>query len=372
MTGDERAVFGNYSIIFRAPDLARGHLHGPAIVYWLVNPEAPALLGPMDQHGLWFFMVTKLPGNIGPETVNPIDLIRRGTGLADLEIEIVRADPWTARSLIADRYRHGRVFLAGDACHLHPPFGGFGMNIGVGDAVDLGWKLAANLQGWGGSALLDSYEQERRPVHKRTIDEAAANYATIGNDLVRPGLEDDGQKGDRVRRAVGDEILETKVREFSTLGLVLRANYAGSPIVVPDGTQPPPEHARHYVPSASPGCLAPHLWLHDGSSLYVHFGQGFTLLVTADGAGAAGPLVDAAARLHIPFAVLAPKDERLALLYRTRFALIRPDQHVAWRGNALPDASAELLRRVTGQEPGYAGYHAATERSAALQPPLNT
>ena len=349
MQGDERAVFGNYSIIFRAPDLARRHLHGRAVMYWMVNPEVSALLGPMDMHGLWFFMATKLPGNIGPETVDAVDLIRRGTGLTDLQIEVVRADPWLARSLIADHYRLGRVFLAGDACHLHPPFGGFGMNMGVGDAVDLGWKVAAVLQGWGGSALLDSYEQERRPVHQRTMDEAAANYATVGNELVRPGIEDDGPEGDRIRHEVGDAILATKIREFKTLGLVLGAHYAGSPILVPDGTSPPPEHARHYVPSASPGCLAPHAWLLDDSSLYDHFGAGFTLLVTAGDAGAAEDFAAAAARLGIPLKVLAPADERLPRLYRARFALIRPDQHVAWRGSALPPDPGRMLLQLTGR-----------------------
>ncbi len=349
MTGDDRAVFGNYSIIFRAPDLARRHLHGQAIMYWLVNPDAPALLGPMDMDGLWFFMATKLPGNIDPASVDAVDMIRRGTGLPDLSIDIVRGDPWLARSLIADRYRRGRVILAGDACHLHPPFGGFGMNMGIGDAVDLGWKLAAALQGWGGDSVLDSYERERRPVHQRTMDEAASNYATVGNDLLRNGLEEAGPHGDTVRRQVGDAILASKVREFSTLGLVLGADYHGSPIVVPDGTEPPPRDAVRYVPSASPGCLAPHLWLADKSSLYDHFGPGFTLLVTAGDAATASGFGAAAAGLGVPLTILAPADERLRRLYQASFILIRPDQHVAWRADELPWDAAGLLQHVTGQ-----------------------
>ncbi len=138
----------NYTIIFRAPDLARRHAHGEAFMYWLVNADVPALVGPMDQHGLWFFMATKLPDDVDLASVDPVALIRRGVGLDDLAIEVVRTDPWVAQSLIADRYREGRVFLAGDACHPHPPFGGFGMNMGIGDAVDLGWKLAATSEGW--------------------------------------------------------------------------------------------------------------------------------------------------------------------------------------------------------------------------------
>jgi hypothetical protein len=223
------------------------------------------------------------------------------------------------------------------------------MNMGIGDAVDLGWKLAATLQGWGGETLLDSYEQERRPVHQRTMDEAAANYATVGNDLVQPGLEEAGPHGDAVRRRVGDAILASKVREFSTLGLVLGADYHGSPIVVPDGTEPPWREALRYVPSASPGCLAPHLWLNDGSSLYDHFSAGFTLLITQGDAGRAGDMMAVAARLGIPLTVLALADERLRGMYQARFILIRPDQHVAWRSDELPLEPARLLRYVTGQ-----------------------
>ena len=343
----------NYSIIFRAPDLASRHAHGEAFMYWLVNPDAPALLGPMDQHGLWFFMATKLADDVDPASVDPIALIRRGTGLAGLAIEIVRTDPWVAHSLIADRYALGRVFLAGDACHLHPPFGGFGMNMGIGDAVDLGWKLAATLQGWGGGDLLASYQAERRPVHERVINEAMTNYATVGNQLVRPALEAVGPEGDAVREQVGAQIRATKRREFDTLGVVLGYRYANSPIIVPDGTAAPPEDTVRYVPSAVPGCLAPHQWLRDGSSLYDHFGAGYTLLVTQRGDGAeAAAFAAAAAGRGVPLSVIVPDDERLATLYEAQFALIRPDQHVAWRGARLPEDPQSLLDRITGQASG--------------------
>ena len=337
----------NYSIIFRAPDLAAGHSHGEAIMYWLVNPDVPALLGPMDQHGLWFFMATKLADDVDPASVDPVALIRRGTGLSDLAIEVVRTDPWVAQTSIADIYSKGRVFLAGDACHLHPPFGGFGMNMGIGDAVDLGWKLAATLQGWGGPGLLDSYQAERRPVHQRVIEEATTNYATVGNQLVRPALEAPGPEGDTAREGASAQIRATKRREFDTLGVVLGYRYTESPIIVPDGSVAPPQDTIQYVPCAVPGCLAPHLWLADGSSLYDHFGPGYTLLVTEGGRAEADSFAAVAAR-HMPLQVLAPGDGRLPALYDARFALIRPDQHVAWRGATLPDDPVPLLDRLTG------------------------
>lgn len=344
----QSAISRNYNIIFRAPDLAGRHAHGKAIMYWMVNREVPSILGPMDGDGLWFFMATRLADDVDPATVDPVKLIRRGTGLADLAIEIVGCDPWVAHSLVADIYDRGRVFLTGDACHLHPPFGGFGMNMGIGDAVDLGWKMAATLQGWGGPDLLPSYQAERRKVHERTIAEAVFNYGTVGNQLVRPGLEDPGPMGDATRREVGEIIEAVKLREFRTLGLVLGARYQDSPIIVSDGSEPPVEHVMLYVPSAHPGCLAPHLWLADGTSLYDHFGSGFTLLATTgDGAEAAG-FIAAAARLAVPLKLLMPGDLRLRDRYGARFALIRPDQHVAWRGDLLPADAEAVLSQVTG------------------------
>ena len=341
-------TFRNYNIVFRAPDIAERHAYGRAIMYWMINGEVPSLLGPMDKGGLWYFIATKLPDGIAVEDLDAADLIRRGTGLADLELEIVRTDPWVARELVADSYAKGRVFLAGDACHLHPPFGGFGMNMGIGDAVDLGWKLAATLQGWGGSDLLASYEIERRRTHERTIAESIINYASVGNQLVRPGLEDEGLVGDATRREVADIIQATKVREFKTLGIVLGSHYSGSPIVVPDGSAPPEEHFMLYVPSAHPGCLAPHLWLADGTSLYDHFGQGFTLLVLSGSAADGAAMDAAAAACGVPVRIVAPDDPRLRARYGARFAMIRPDQHVAWRGDALPADCRDLLVRVTG------------------------
>ena len=343
----QSGVAKNYSIIFRAPDLAARHPHGPAIMYWMVNADVPGLLGPMDEHGLWFFMATKLANDVDPASVDPVELVRRGTGLMDLPVEVIHADPWVAHSLIADSYSRGRIFLAGDACHLHPPFGGFGMNMGIGDAVDLGWKLAARLQGWGGARLLDSYEPERRPVHERTIRESVVNYSVVGNQLVRPALEAEGPDGEAARREVGAVIQATKGREFYTLGLVLGARYDNSPVLVPDGAQAPPEHFSEYVPSAVPGGLAPHAWLADGSSLYDHFGPGLTLLVLA-GADGADEMAGEACRRGIPLKVaMLATEPGLRGRYGARFALIRPDQYVAWRGDALPDPGP-LLERVTG------------------------
>ncbi|MBS0454873.1 MAG: FAD-dependent monooxygenase [Proteobacteria bacterium] len=339
----------NYNIVFRAPGLAQAHPHGPAIMYWQINDDMPSLIGPMDRGDTWFFMPTQVPKGVRLADLDAPALIRRATGI-DLPYEVLSTDEWVASRLIANTYRDRRVFLAGDACHLHPPFGGYGMNMGVADGVDLGWKLAAMLQGWGGAALLDSYEAERRPVHEWVMAEAEANHAILGNQLAAAGLEDAGEAGNAVRSEIGQRIGMSKMREFMTLGVVLGYRYEDSPVIVPDGTSAPPADFINYVPSSRPGGLAPHAWRHDGSSLYDHFGQGFTLVASSgsrdDDLAAASA---AAGACGLPLAVLRPEEGGIASLYPTRYTLVRPDQHVAWRGNDWPADGQALLRRISGR-----------------------
>ena len=337
----------NYNVVFRAPGLAQAHGHGPAIMYWQVNGDVPSVIGPMDRGDIWYFMPTHVREKITQKEAPA--LIRRATGI-DIPVEVLSTDEWVASRLIADRYRDRRVFLAGDACHLHPPYGGYGMNMGIADGVDLGWKIAAVLQGWGGPALLDSYELERRPVHEFVMDEAVANHALLGNQLWQPGLEDATDAGARMRREVGTQIQAAKLREFNTLGIMLGYRYDMSPVIEFEDTEPPAHDYLNYVPSARPGSLAPHAWLHDGSSLYDHFGTGFTLLATHD--ADAGSLERARASAHsagVPLTVLQPQERVIKDLYQARYTLIRPDQHVAWRSNLWPEHPAPLFARICGQ-----------------------
>ena len=338
------------NLIFYAPDLAASHPFGKAIHYWFVNRELPIIIGPMDDgvDGKWFLGVPILPNGLDVDRMDATEILRRAAGV-DVKTEVLSTDPWTSSSLIAESYSCGRIFLAGDACHTHPPFGGFGMNMGIGDAVDLGWKLAATLQGWGGSALLDAYEIERRPVHQLVLNEAVANQAVLGNALVRDDLDAPGPEGERVRAEVGRAIISAKRREFDTLGVVLGYHYDGSPLIVPDGSPAPDIDYSTYTPSARPGCLAPHAWLADGSSLYDLFGLGFTLLVLEqpDSSGVAR-LLEAAAARDIPLDVATPNEPRLGRLYQAAYALIRPDQHVAWRGDAIPENPRAILDCLCG------------------------
>lgn len=324
----------NYNIIFRAAGLAEAHRHGPGIMYWQVNPDVPSVIGPMDEDDLWFFMPLNLPPDKVFTDQEALELIKRSTGI-DLPYQILSSDVWIASRLLADKYREGRVFLAGDACHLHPPYGGFGMNMGVADAVDLGWKLAAALQGWGGPALLESYEAERRLIHEMVLDEAEGNHSTQPSNLFRDGIESEGSDGDAIRREVSDLIARTKAREFYTLGVVLGLRYRHSPVIPDDGTEADWRLSLDYTPSAAPGSLAPHAWLADGTSLYDHFGAGFTLI--AFGGADTRQAENDATESGIPLKVVTIDDPEIAARYERRLALIRPDQHVAWRGDAWPE-----------------------------------
>lgn len=338
----------NYNIIFEAPGLAKAHSHGPGIMFWQVNPDAPGTIGPMDEGDLWYFVPTHLPPDVTLTDDEAIALIKRSTGI-DLPYRIISSDIWIASQLLADHHRQGRVFLVGDACHLHPPYGGYGMNMGVADGVDIGWKLAAVLQGWGGPALLDSYEAERRPVHALVLDEAMGNHAILANQLMREGIEDPTPEGEAVRAEVGALIREAKTREFYALGIVLGLRYCNSPVIARDGTEESWTRSRDYRPDAAPGCLAPHAWLDDDRSLYDLFGAGFTLLVLDDHDG---PDIESAMieadRTGTPLQITRLADTRILSLYGASRALIRPDQIVAWRGNVWPDDG--LLNFAAGQD----------------------
>lgn len=333
-----------YNIIFRAPGMAEAHGFGPAAIYWQIGTQGFSAIGPMDTGDKWFFM----PGGAKPgyrlNEEEASAIIAERTGI-DIPYEILSADFWTASDLLADRYSKGHILLAGDACHLHPPAGGYGMNMGVGDGVDLGWKIAAVLQGWGGEDLLATYEGERRPVHRKVIDEAVANFQ-IYMAAPPPELEDDSEAGAAIRSKMGAGIQASKGREFHTLGTVLGLGYEASPIVADEGGAPQPHDNAVYTPTARPGYLAPHAWLPDGRSLYDLFGQGFTLLAaaSADPAEVIAAAAEAKA-LGIPLTVIRPDGVDVEALYGAPLALIRPDQHVAWRGSVW----THFLGQATGR-----------------------
>jgi 2-polyprenyl-6-methoxyphenol hydroxylase-like FAD-dependent oxidoreductase len=336
----ETALRPNFGMVFRAPALQEGVAHGPAIQYWTVNADAPGIVGPLDQDGTWWCVAFGLDRETGLR--QGLEWIRAATGV-DTDVKIISTDPWTARMQLADRVGDGRVFLAGDAAHLNPPFGGHGLNTGIGDAVDLGWKLAAVLDGWGGPELLGSYASERRPVQDRVIAEATANMKALPSDLATRDLEADSWAGDRARAVVGSRIQATKHAEFHALGLVLDTGYDDSPIVVPTVKDGLPARVGHRLP---------HVRLGENGSLFDQLGRDLTVVLvdgrTAAAAEAAAGFRTAANRRRLPLAVVDLRRPELRDHFGSGILLVRPDQHIAWAADEAPAEPWRILDRVRG------------------------
>ncbi len=336
------------NVIFRCPHLVSLHDKGKAYRHIFVGPEGTwSTIVAINGRDQWRFSI--IGGSQQREyTTEEIEAaIRRAVG-CDFEFEILSVLPWVRRELIAETYRNGRGLIAGDAAHVMSPTGGFGMNTGIGDAIDLSWKLAAALEGWGGDGLLNSYTRERQPVGTRNVTEASGNLRRMLSVGAHPDIADDTPQGAATRATVGRAFTEMMRREWFTLGIHLGYRYDPSPICWPDGTPPPPDDARSYVPTARPGHRAPHAWLADGRSTLDLFGRGFALLGFSAGATQAMPLLEAARERQVPITFYPLVAPHIAALYERQFVLVRPDGHVAWRDDRIPEAPLQLIDVVRG------------------------
>lgn len=275
-------------------------------------------------------------------------MFERIIGVA-LPYEMLYCAEWRQNLLLAERYREGRVYLAGDAVHLVIPTGGLGMNTGVGDATDLAWKLAATLQGWGGPALLPSYEAERRQVGERVV--GASRYASLGYRTwlteVRPEIGDDTPAGSTARAHLAEVANVEQRKSNEMIGAELGYRYVDSPIIdnVPGG----PQHdLRAYLPTTWPGARLPHMWLADGSAIQDRLRSERYTLIDIAGGHDARPLLAAFEALGAPLDVLVVADPGLRAVYERDLVLVRPDMHVVWRGDRLPQAVDDLAAKVTG------------------------
>jgi 2-polyprenyl-6-methoxyphenol hydroxylase-like FAD-dependent oxidoreductase len=269
-----------------------------------------------------------------------------------LKFETLYVGVWRQNLLVADNYGEGRVFMAGDAAHLVIPTGGLGMNSGVGDAVDLSWKLAATLQGWGGPKLLASYEAERRVVGAHVV--AASRFATMGRrkwrSMWKPNIRDNTSEGAETRANLARvaDIEQRKSNEM--VGAELGYRYDGSPLIASEPGEPPAIDFIDYHPTTWPGARLPHAWLVDGSAMQDRIGNDltYTLLRLGRSAADVAGLAQAFAALGVPLRVHDIPDEEPRAIYGRDFLLLRPDLHVAWRGNAPPAHPRALAAKVTG------------------------
>ncbi len=346
-SGEARDFFGGQmlSVYFSSKELYGILGKKQAWQYWAVNPIQRGLLFAIDGLEKFLFGLQLKPG----QTVESVDFeaaLFAAVGAA-FKYELHATAPWLAGfTLVANKFSQGRAFIAGDAAHLFTPTGGMGYNTSVDDAVNLGWKLAAVIQGWADASLLESYEAERRPIALRNTAFARSMADSIGKVTLPGDLMSDSENGAKARRELG-AVLNQHVRtEFNIPGLQLGLRYDDSPIVAKEKEPPPPDLANHYQPNARPGARAPHVWINETSILDL-FGRDYTLLCfEPDGDEAQHADVvewkNQAASLGIPLEVLCCHQADAHALYSADRVLIRPDHHVAWRGSNDANIAAVL------------------------------
>jgi 2-polyprenyl-6-methoxyphenol hydroxylase-like FAD-dependent oxidoreductase len=325
-----------HQALFHCADLFARIPAGPGRHYHIADPEGGFIVVQDDTRHFSYHCVVK------DEALVPA-LWERAVGLP-MRYEMKYLGPWTQRLMVAERFRSGRVFIAGDAAHLVIPTGGLGMNTGVGDAIDLGWKLAGALQGWAGPALLASYEAERRPVAARAV--RASTAATLGRRrwraLITPAMQP-GSDREQAVAALAD--IEQK-KSNDLLGIEMGYRYVGSPVIEAPAEDGPDPDRWTYRADARTGARLPHMWRRDGTPVQDAIGPAYTLLRLGGARAEAGGLAAGFAALGAPYDELDLPEPALREVYGADFLLLRPDMHVAWRGNAAPPAG--LARRVAG------------------------
>jgi 2-polyprenyl-6-methoxyphenol hydroxylase-like FAD-dependent oxidoreductase len=333
------------SLYFRSSELCDVLGKGRAWQYWAVNPEQRALLCSIDGVDTFVLMI-QMSETQTPEDIDERAVLAAAVG-APFDYDLIAKTPWHAGyALVADAFRGGRLLVAGDAAHLFTPTGGMGYNTSIDDAVNLGWKLAAVVQGWAPESLLDTYEAERRPIALRNTTFAGSMADSIGHIPVTPLVEQNGAEADAARVQLGAALAAHVASEFNIPGLQLGVRYT-SPIVAGETGAPPPDVPNRYVPSGYPGARAPHVRAGTGS-LLDRFGRDFTLLLLEP----SPPDVweAAAERLHLPLTVVRSDDPQVRELYGAPAVLVRPDHHIAWRGDTAADA-VEVLAGAIGAKP---------------------
>lgn len=334
------------SSFIHAPGLTARMQGGEAWGLLNINPRRAGTIYTIDNDDRFLVHNYLRPG----ETFQTLDrdaCLRIILGVEDdFGYELLKVEDWTGRRLVTDRIARGRVFLAGDAAHIWVPMGGYGMNAGIADVTGLTWLLAARLAGWGGADMLPAYSAERLAITEqvshfamRTAEVMIRNRAAIPAEI-----EDDTPEGAAARDWFGQQTHDLNVRQYCAAGLNFGYFYDASPIICYDGSTAPGYSMDEYTPSTVPGCRMPHVVLPDGASLYDRFGPGYTL-VRVGGREHGAALLDAARAVGVPVQVV---DIAASDVHDRALFLVRPDQHIAWRGDADPEDPVAVIARISG------------------------
>lgn len=338
------------STYIRAPRLRELMPGKPAWLYYSLNPRRCGMMMAIDGREKWLIHNYLYHGEQDFDSVDRDWAIRMILGVdPGFEYEVIGKEDWTSRRLVAEKFRDRRIFICGDAAHLWVPHGGYGMNAGIADAADLSWMIAAILKGWAKPGVLDAYEAERLPVIEQTsqlITEISQKVMMHRREISAEIERDDGI-GQAARSRIGKAAYELDVAQQCCGGLNFGYAYDKSPIIAHDGEMPPAYRMFEFTPSTVPGGRTPHLWLEDGRSLYDALGPDYTL-VRSDPSEDVSEFVDAAADARMPLTVLDLDAPEVRKTYPEKLVLVRPDQHVAWRGSRLPSRPAALVAQMIG------------------------
>lgn len=340
--------FTTFALVhFRSLDLMNLHALGQ---FWHLYTSNGAVLIAQNEIDTWTLHLDLGAEIDDPDPIgDPREFVACALGHPIVIDDVLASSVWRPNAMLADSYGRDRILLAGDAVHTMIPTGGYGMNTGLGDAVNLGWKLAATIRGWGGPALLASYAIERRPIADRNRNACMENAMVIlqYRDMVDPQLFDEDNQTGQAHRQHLAQFLATHDAENLSLGIELDVRYDNSPVVVTDGSATPPWDRRTFAPTVRPGHRAPNVALGEQDTLFDQFGAEFTLVDARDDNNQSSRLLSEAARVGLPIRHLTLTDPALAALYQHRLVLVRPDLHIAWSGTDASDP-ADIIASVRG------------------------